>query len=242
MKNYPQIRIFNALVVLAVIFGSSLLSANQAAAMGRGRSAAPTVTPTPVPITGVAPIPVIGAPSCVSSDPNHICIGLKIVSYVSNNIPILTEAQAITLVNGINTIWRQCNIAFQLETFEQSNPTTVGLSYSTDWKNDGDTVRNTYNDGSTFLVVTVGSLTGATIGVTEMPGAGSYGSLIEAAYAQNPLTVGHELGHYQGLYHVSDSTNLMNPYIGSNTSALTASQCSTARSTDQANWTAMMRY
>ncbi len=197
--------------ILALILSTQLIS-HPTQAMGRGRVSIPTVTPTPAP-TGTIPIPLVGAPSCVSSDPNHICIGLKLVSYTSNGTAVLTQAQAITLVNGMNT----------------------------NWKNDGDAVRGTFNDGGSFLVVTVGSLTGSTIGVTEMPGAGVYGSLITSSYAQNDLTVGHELGHYQGLYHVSDNTNLMNPYIGSNTSALTASQCSTARATDQSTWTKMLR-
>jgi hypothetical protein len=160
---------------------------------------------------------------------------------VNNGVPVLTQDQAITLLNGINTVWSQCNIGFQLEKFEAVDPTSVGLSFDTNWKSDGDQVRSTFNDGSSFLVVGVGSLTGRTIAVTEMPGADVYGTLVEQSYANNSLTVGHELGHYQGLYHVSDDQNLMNPYIGPDTETLTSSQCQTARATDYANWQAMMR-
>jgi hypothetical protein len=183
-----------------------------------------------------------GSKTCTSTDPNHICIGLKLVTYTNNGVPGLTQQQAVTLVNGINNVWQQCNVAFQLETYQAVDPATENLSYNTNWKNDGDTVRSAFNDNGTFLVVTVGSLTGSTIAVTEMPGAGVYGTLVEQDFANNPLTVGHELGHYQGLYHVSDNTNLMNPYIGPDTETLTASQCATARATDLASWQTMMRH
>ena len=211
----------------------------------------PVVTPTPVPPSPSTPPgtqtgssayqPIPGAPTCVSSDINHICIGLKIVSYERGGASVLSQAQAINLVNGINSVWAQCNIGFQLETFQQVDPTTEGLTYDSDWQSDGDTIRETFSDKSKFLVVTLGKLSGSTIGVTEMPGSGVYGSLIEDSYAQNALTVGHELGHYQGLYHVSSNQNLMYAYIGSHTATLTNAQCNTARSTDQASWRSMFR-
>jgi hypothetical protein len=212
-------------------------------AMGRSHTTA-TATPTPVPNgqAGNAALPVPGASSCRSADPNHICIGLKLISYEANGTPVLTETQAITLVEQMNTIWGQCNISYQLETFQRVDPSAFGLNYDSNWRSDGDTIRQTFNDSQTFLVVTVGKLSGPTIGVTQMPGFGIYGSLIEDAYAQNAMTVGHELGHYQGLYHVSGSDNLMYAYIGAHTATLTADQCATARATDLADWKAMLRY
>jgi hypothetical protein len=227
---------------LTVALGVSLLTPIPAAhAMGKGH-AAPKVTPTPIPTNNVTPSkPLSGADSCVTKDPDHICIGLKLVSYEKNNVPVTTEAQAIALVQQISNIWSQCNIGFQLETYQSIDPTTVGLAYDSNWQVDGDTIRSTFNDGASFLVVTLGKLAGSTIGVTEMPKTGIYGSLIEDSYAQNPLTVGHELGHYQGLYHVMSSANLMYAYIGAHTSTLTSAQCTTARATDLANWSKMIR-
>ena len=232
----------NLLMNTMMIAGSLLCILPQAQAMGRGRVVTPTVTPTPAPTTGNRTQPIPGASTCVSSDPNHICIGLKLVSYTKSGVPVLAQADAIKLIDQISLIWSQCNIGFQLETYESVDPANFGLTFDSNWQSDGDAIRATFNDHATFLVVTVGQLSGSTIGVTEMPGAGTYGSLIESGYAQNAMTVGHELGHYQGLYHVSSSANLMYAYIGSHTSALTVDQCTTARSTNQSNWNQMFRY
>jgi len=211
-------------------------------------SSTPTPTPNPLPTSTPVTIDPVGmtlptgAPACTSTDPNHICIGLKLVSYTQSGVDSITQAQALAMMAGVNQVWTQCNIGFQLEQYEAVDPTTQGLAYNTNWESDGDTVRRTFNDGTSFLVVAVGSLSGSTIAVSEEAGGASvYGTLVEKLFATNPLTVGHELGHYQGLYHVSDSTNLMNPYIGANTEQLTSSQCDTARSTDYAEWQSMMR-
>ena len=201
------------------------------------RSVTPTPTPTATPVVSTG-----SYPSCVSSDTTHICIGLKIVAYEdTTGVPTLTEAEAITLVNGMNTVWAQCNVGFQLENFQMIDPTTLGLPYDPNWDTQTDAIRQQFASSTQFLVVAVGALSGSTIAVTRVPYSYEYGTIVESAYAQNPLTVGHELGHYQGLEHVSDSTNLMNPYIGANTRTLTASQCTTAISTDSQYWNAMKR-
>jgi hypothetical protein len=219
-----------------------MLSGN-ANAMGRSHPVpTPTPAPVPAPTDSGKGQPISGASTCVSADANHICIGVKMVSYVKNGNPVITRDQAIAVMNRISQVWSQCNIGFQLETYQAIDPTTVGLSYNVDWYNTGDVVRSDFDDHSTFLVVSTGQLSGSTTGVTEPPGVGVYGSLIEDAYAQKELTVAHELGHYQGLYHVNGSGNLMYAYAESDNHTLTQSQCKTARSTNYSYWQSMMRH
>ncbi len=179
--------------------------------------------------------------TCVNSDINHLCLGVKMVSYLNGNIPVISLKEAQTLTESLNTVWSQCNIGFQLEKYEMVDPVSKNLSYNTNWIANGDKVRAAFEEPNTFLIVSVGSLDGSTIAVTQMPGYGPFGVLVESLYAKNPFTVGHELGHYMGLYHLNDSSNLMNAYIGSNTSGLSASQCKTARSTNLSNWPQMLR-
>jgi hypothetical protein len=206
----------------------------------------PTRTPTPVPTVTPTPVPTVTPPSatqCVSTDANHMCIGLKLVTYKdSSGTPTVNSAAAVTLVNGINKIWSACNIAFQMEQYDPVDPTTVGMSYGSGSENELTSIRQQYSDQTTMLVTVTGPWTGKTIAWTAMPGGGPFGTIVDSQYGQNPMTVGHELGHYMGLYHISDSSNLMNPYIGSDTSALNTSQCNTARQTNTSYWQRMLRH
>jgi hypothetical protein len=206
----------------------------------------PTPQPASSPFTSSTPSPtpavVASLPTCVSSDPSHICIGIKFISYKDSlGVPVITEPDAITLINTMNSIWKVCNIGYQLEIYQALDPTAQGLAYSPDWGYQSNAVRSAFQDDTHFLVTAVGPWVGPTIAVTMMPDSGIYGTLVDAQYAHEPLAVGHELGHYQGLYHIADSSNLMNAIVGTTTTALTSYQCSIARDTDLNNWTAMMR-
>jgi hypothetical protein len=200
---------------------------------GSASSASPTATP----------VGTSSYPSCVSSDPTHTCIGLKIVSYEnSDGVTDMTEAQAVTLVNGINAIYSQCNIAFQLEVYQSVNPTTLGLPYSPNWETQTDAVRTAFADKTRFVIEAVGPWTTATIAVTTMPGSGLYGSVVEQQYAKNPITVTHELSHYEGLYdESSDSNNLESLYYSPEATQLTAAQCATSESINKQYWSKMLR-
>jgi hypothetical protein len=208
---------------------------------------APNSTPSSIPAAtpSNSGTPISGAESCHTSDPNHICIGVKVVSFVKNGKEVLNHDKAIALISRVSKVWTQCNIGFQLEDYRAADPTASGLSYEVDWYNDGDTVRSAYQDASRFLMVAAGKLTGSsnTTGVTWDAGTGDgfYGSLIDGAYAEDELTVAHEFGHYQGLYHVNDQANLLYPYAQDDNHVLTAKQCATARSANYEYWQQMLR-
>ncbi len=204
----------------------------------------PTATPTSTPIPTPTPTstPPVDARSCISSDPDHQCLGLKLVSYQDQfGTPTLSRGDTDIMVGQMNTIWSTCNIGFQLEEYESVDPTVVGLSYGAASENELTSIRKEFSDRSTFLVAVTGPWTGRTIAWTVMPGSGPFGTVVEKDYGRNAMTVGHELGHYMGLYHLSSSSNLMNAYIGSNTSGLTDSQCEIARQTNFSNWRSMLR-
>jgi hypothetical protein len=200
--------------------------------------------PASPPETGTqpAPSPTGPAKSCVNPDPDFQCIGLKIVSYETPDAAtVLPKARAEALVDELNSVWSPCKIGFQLETWMSVNPLALGLQYNPNWRAEASTVRSTFDDSKTMLIVATGKLTSSTIAVTQMPGYAPFGTLVEDSFAGNPLTVGHELGHYMGLYHLRNTSNLMNPWIGDHTRELSASQCSIARSTNQKYWVHMMR-
>jgi hypothetical protein len=233
-----RVPVFTAIALFSA-FSSTLSS--DASAFGLRRTTSGVTTPIP------SPAPVVSDPqtpktSCRSSDPEFQCIGLKMVSYLDElGTPVITEADTQILIQEMNTVWSPCKIGFQLENYLAVNPTTLGLKYDPYWQSEASSVRATFSDAQTFLVVSVGTLSSSTIAVTQMPFSSPYGTLVEKSFAHNALTVGHELGHYMGLYHYRDSSNLMNPYIGSNTRAISADQCSTARSTNARYWPNMMR-
>jgi hypothetical protein len=233
-----------------VLLGSAFLlplTSHSTFAMGRKHAPIPDPAPTysPHPISPSTVKPLDGATSCASSNPSHLCIGVKIVSYVQNGVAVLDRDQAISLINRVSQVWNQCNIGFQLESYDAVDPAPLHLDYDMNWYNDGDKVRSTFKDDSRFLMIAAGKLTGRsnTTGATWDAGTGYgfFGSLIDGAYAQKELTVAHEFGHYQGLYHVKGDTNLLYPYAEPDNNHLTAQQCTTARNSDYHYWQNMLR-
>ncbi len=207
-------------------------------------SATPTAIPTLAPSPTPAPTTTPSAPTtaCKPNDPSQICIALKLVSYTDpSGKPTVDEFDSTGLVEKISEVWSPCHIAFQLERYEAIDPTKYGLSYGPASEKQLYSIRSEFAEAASMLVVVTGPWSGRTIAWTQMPGAGPYGSVIEEQYGHNALTVGHELGHYQGLYHIKDYANLMNPYIGTDTAGLSASQCQIARETDLADWKEMLR-
>ncbi len=188
--------------------------------------------------------------SCVTSDPNHICLGLKVVAYQdSAGVATLSQAVAISDVQAINSVWNQCNLGFQINQFEQADPVHYGLSYQPANLSELNPIRSALDETNTLLVVITGpwNRTG-TLGSTganawtNMPGYGPFGAVLEKSVANYPNIIGHELGHYLNLDHVSDTSNLMNPIIYTSSMQLSSGQCATARSAAASYWTAMKQF
>ncbi|MGK5089819.1 hypothetical protein WDW86_19890 [Bdellovibrionota bacterium FG-2] len=203
--------------------------------------ASETPVPTPSPTPTASPSPSLGQ-SCVSSDPNHQCIGLKIVSYKdSAGAIVLPLDKAKTLIEEINALWQVCDIAFQIEEYTSADPTQYGLQYGAGSATETTSIRQAFSNNTTFLYAATGPWNTSTIAWTQMPGGAPYGVVVDADFSDQPVTVGHELGHYMGLDHDSAMGNIMYYIVYATDTTITTSQCSIARSTNLNYWQAMMR-
>jgi hypothetical protein len=185
---------------------------------------------------------------CHNTDGTHICLGLKYVAYNNGSQATVSQAAAIADVSGINNIWAQCNIAFQIDQYQAINPGDDGFNFDPANIEEFDPIRGKLNDGKTLLVVTTGTWnrsgdlgnSGANAW-TNLPGTSPYGAILEQPVGTFPNIVAHELGHYLNLNHISDQSDLMNPIIYDSSINLSAVQCDAARSAASAVWTSMLR-
>ena len=201
-----------------------------------------TTSTPPAPTAPAKPDPTQAAGTCVSTDSNHMCIGVKVVAYKDSNGNAVTQAQSDTLMQGINALWATCNIGFQVEEYDAVDPSQYGLSYGASSENELTQIRQTFSNNTTFLLAMTGAWNTSTIAWTEMPGAAPYGAVVDADYSKDAVTVGHELGHYMGLDHDPNVGNLMYYIAYSTDKTITSAQCDQARQTNQAYWQAMMRH
>jgi hypothetical protein len=185
-------------------------------------------------------------PSCVTSDPNHICLAVHFVSYKdSSGTPVANQSQVNTIFGTMNKLWSQCNIGFQVEKYEQVDPTAKGLSYGANSQNEVDQIRNTYGGDSNMLFAANTGPWGTAVNAwTNMPGSAPYGAIMEASIVDygGGIIYAHEFGHYLGLDHVSDTSDLMDAIIYTDSNTITSEQCQTARDTATQFWSAMIRH
>lgn len=201
-------------------------------------------SPDPVP----GPKPSIGE-SCHSSDPKHVCLSIKYVVYRdATGAPVVDAGNAVSNVRAINQVWSQCNLGFQIDQYLAVRAVDYQLSYQTANMSELDEIRTTFEDSSSLLVVTTGPWDrSGTLGSTSanawtsMPGSGPYGVVLERSVGTFANIIGHELGHYLNLLHVTDSTDLLNPIIYSNSTRLNQDQCNTARAAASFFWSKMYR-
>lgn len=188
--------------------------------------------------------------SCRSSDPEHLCLGVKYVVYLDSakSAPVVTRDQAVKNIRQINSVWAQCKLGFQIDQYVVANPADYRLAFATANNADLTDIRRYFGDDRTLLVATTGRWDrSGTLGKTSanawtsMPGSGPYGSVLESAVGTFANIIAHELGHYLDLEHVSDASDLMNPIIYDNSIKLTQAECDTARETATDFWKAMLR-
>jgi hypothetical protein len=197
---------------------------------------------------GATPAAVVGD-SCKTGAPNQLCLAVKYVGYQnSSGVPTVSQEEAIANMKQINKLWQQCSIGFQIENYSAIVPKDHGLRYNTANMSELNDIRKVMSDDTTLLVTTTGTWDrGGSLGDTganawaAMPGENLYGVVFEKAVATFGNIIAHELGHYVGLDHGQNSSNLMNPIIYDDSTKLTQSQCNQARETIGSYWQKMVR-
>lgn len=231
--------------ICALVLSSALTACDPGNLLGSGGdSGTATFTPnySEAPPAHAANLP------CGDSDPTHLCIALKYVSYSdpTSGQPIVDQSQAAANVQGINSVWTQCQVQFTLETYQAVNPATLGLPFAPATQDDLGSARQALQGSTTLLVTTSGQWTGDLGAATAnawsvLPPEGPFGSVLEASVATIPNLIAHELGHQLNLVHVADQYDVMNPIIYSNSLNMTDDQCSMARATAISFWGPALR-
>ena len=180
--------------------------------------------------------------TCHSNDPHHICLALHYVVYKdTNNVPVIDSKTVTDNMAAINRVWNHCDLGFQIEKFEEAQPTDKNLAFGAESLNQLDPIRKAFMDPSTLLVVTTGDWGTVKNAWTSMPGSELYGAILESSVGNYPNIIAHELGHYLNLDHVADNSNVMDAIIYPTSTSLDQGQCDAARATAQGLWKAMLR-
>lgn len=177
-------------------------------------------------------------------------LAVKYVAYRGASLaPVVTQLETEGNVDAVNAIWAPCGVRFVLEDYEAVEPATVDLNFDPRDLTELFGIRSAFGVSNQLLIVTTGkwdrsgTLGSSTANAwTTMPAPdGPFGVVMEEPVAEFSALIAHELGHYLGLVHVSDQTDVMHAIIYSSSKTLTADQCATARSTIDVYWQPALR-
>jgi hypothetical protein len=223
------------------------LNAPTGTSTGSASTGTGTTAATPSDATGAANaanVPAVGE-SCVSGDANKVCLAIHFVAYQDSAGTVTAdETEAATIIRTMNQLWAQCDIGFQIQKYEVVDPTAHSLVYGAGSQNQLDQIRTAFKTpADEMLAVTTGPWGTAVNAWTNMPGSNVYGAVMENSIVGygGGIIYAHEFGHYLGLDHVGNTSNLMNAIIYTTSTSLTASQCQAAKSTAKSYWSAMVR-
>ncbi|MBC7691954.1 MAG: hypothetical protein H7222_09300 [Methylotenera sp.] len=185
---------------------------------------------------------------CRNADPRNLCLNLKYVTYQDRHASGPDHEQVLKALDQANQIWSSCGIEFQLDDYSVIDPVRYRLRSTTTDYQELSRIRRTFADDRHLLIVATsnwnrsGSLGNTWANAwTNLPGDAEQGAIIERRVAHDPNIIAHELGHYLSLDHVSDSEDLMNPLIYSDSTKLTRSQCASARWAAKAFWAKVLQ-
>jgi hypothetical protein len=198
-----------------------------------GDSVAPGMPNLPAGIAGVAK----------PADPNLITIAANFVALKpdANTAASPTQAEATTLFQNISAVWSQCDIQIVVEEYSSPVASDVGLAYNPANQSQLEDDRTKFDDGKHALYVKTGTWdrsgdlgADGSNGWSTLPPSTPEGTVFEEPVDQNVLLLAHESGHLiGGLGHVTDTTNLMDHFVTTDTKLLTPDQCAQMRAAIQ---------
>lgn len=186
---------------------------------------------------------------CSKNDKDHICLAIKYVVYRDGNgQSLVSENDVVDDVSGINDLWNQCNIGFQVDEYDEVMPENFSLNLDPSNLDELPQIRSIFDDDKTLLVVTTGEWnrygslgSSAANAWTAMPGDFPFGVILEQSVGTFANIIAHELGHYLNLFHEQSSANLMNPIIYPESTVLSSDQCEVSRTAALSSWQKMLR-